>query len=40
LNRAYIETVPVEITNGVFRIDFISQVENPQINAVEILPQS
>jgi xylan 1,4-beta-xylosidase len=40
LNRAHVETVPVEITNGVFRINFTSQVENPQINAIEILPQS
>jgi len=39
-NRAYVETVPVEVTNGVFRIDFISNVENPQINAIEITPQS
>jgi hypothetical protein len=38
-NRAYIESVPVEITNGVFRIDFTSNIENPQINAIEILPQ-
>ncbi len=39
-NRAYIETVPVEVTNGVFRIDFTSNVENPEINANEIIPQS
>ena len=38
-NRAYIETVPVEVTNGVFRIDFTSNIENPEINAVEIVPQ-
>lgn len=38
--RAYIETVPVEVTNGVFRIDFTTQVENPEINAIEIIPQS
>lgn len=37
-NRAYIEVVPVEVTNGVFRIDFTSKVENPEINAIEILP--
>lgn len=40
LNRAYIETVPVEVTNGVFRIDFTTNIENPEINAIEILPQS
>ena len=39
-NRAYVETVPVEVTNGVFRIDFTSNVENPEINAIEIIPQS
>jgi hypothetical protein len=38
-NRAYIETVPVEVTNGVFRIDFTTNIENPEINAVEIIPQ-
>jgi hypothetical protein len=38
-NRAYVETVPVEVTNEVFRIDFIPQIENPEINALEIIPQ-
>jgi alpha-N-arabinofuranosidase len=37
-NRAYIETVPVGVTNGIFRIDFTSKIENPQINAIEIIP--
>ena len=36
--RAYIETVPVDVTNGVFKIDFVPNVENPQINAIEIIP--
>ena len=39
-NRAYIEAVPVEVTNGKFTITFTSNVENPQINAIEIVPQS
>jgi enterochelin esterase-like enzyme len=39
-NRAYIETVPVVVTNGEFRIVFTSQVENPEINAIEIIPQT
>ena len=39
-NRAYIETIPVTVTNGIFRIDFTAQVENPEINAIEIIPQS
>jgi outer membrane protein assembly factor BamB len=39
-NRAYIETVPVEVTNGEFRIVFTRQVENPAIKAIEIIPQA
>jgi enterochelin esterase-like enzyme len=39
-NRAYVETVPVEVTNGEFRITFKAQVENPEINAIEIIPQA
>ena len=39
-NRAYIETVPVEVTNGEFRITFTPNVENPEINAIEIIPQT
>jgi outer membrane protein assembly factor BamB len=38
--RAYIETVPVEVTNGEFRIDFTRQTENPEINAIEVIPQA
>ena len=39
-NRAYIETVPVEVTNGDFRIVFTPQVENPAIKAIELIPQA
>ena len=39
-NRAYMETVPVEVTNGKFTITFTSNIENPQINAIELVPQS
>ena len=39
-NRAYIETVPVEVTNGEFRILFTSQVENPAIKAIELLSRA
>jgi len=39
-NRAYIETVPVEVTNGEFRIVFTPKVENPAIKAIEVLPQA
>lgn len=38
--RAYIETVPVEVTNGEFRIDFTAKIENPAIKAIEIIPQA
>lgn len=38
--RAYVESVPVEVTDGEFRIDFTQQVENPTIRAIEIIPQS
>ncbi len=38
--RAYIETVPVDVTNGEFRIDFTAQVENPAIKAIELIPQA
>ena len=38
--RAYIETVNVEVTNGKLEITFQSNIENPQINGIEILPAS
>jgi|GEM_PF-366380 len=38
--HAYVVTVPVEVTNGEFRIVFTPKVENPQINAIEILPEA
>lgn len=37
--RAYIETVPVDVTNGEFRIAFTTQTQSPAINAIEIIPQ-
>jgi enterochelin esterase family protein len=36
--RAYVETVPVEVTDGQINIKFTPDIENPQINAIEILP--
>ena len=39
-NRAYIETVPVEVTDGTFKITFTSNIENPAINAIEIIPET
>jgi len=38
--RAYIETVPVEVTDGKLDITFSPKVENPEINGIEILPGS
>jgi hypothetical protein len=38
-NRAYVETVPVEVTDGTFKITFTSNIENPQINAIELTLQ-
>ena len=39
-NRAYVETVPVEVRDGKFTITFTSQVENPEINAIELALQT
>jgi hypothetical protein len=36
--RAYVESVPVEITAGKLEITFTENIEHPQINALEILP--
>lgn len=36
--RAYIETVEVEVKDGKLDITFTPGVENPEINALEILP--
>lgn len=38
--RAYIETVDVEVKDGSLDITFSSQIENPEINALEIIPAS
>lgn len=39
-NKAYIETVAVEVTNGEFVITFTPKIENPAINAIELLPET
>ena len=36
--KAYIETVEVEITDGKLDITFTSSIENPEINGIEIIP--
>ena len=38
--RAYVESVPVTVSNGLLKITFTPKVENPQINGIEILPAS
>lgn len=38
--RAYVETVNVEIKDGKLDIKFISNLENPEINGIEIIPAS
>ena len=38
-NRAYVETMPVEVNDGKFKITFTSNIENPQINAIELAIQ-
>jgi len=39
-NRAYIESVDVEVTDGKLDITFTPKEENPKINGIEILPRS
>jgi len=36
--KAYVETVPVEVTDGKIKVTFTPKVENPQICAIEIIP--
>jgi alpha-L-arabinofuranosidase len=38
--KAYVETVPVEVTDGKIKVTFTPKAENPQICAIEIIPQS
>ncbi|SPE62753.1 exported hypothetical protein [Verrucomicrobia bacterium] len=38
--KAYIEAVPVEVTDGKIKVTFTPKVENPQICAIEIIPQA
>lgn len=36
--KAYVETVAVEVKDGKLDISFTSKIENPEINAIEIIP--
>ena len=38
--RAYVERVNAEVTNGVIKVTFTPKVENPQINAIEIIAEA
>ena len=38
VQKAYVETVPVEITDGKLDIKFTHNIENPEINGIEIIP--
>jgi enterochelin esterase-like enzyme len=38
--KAYVETVPVEVTDGTIKITFTHNIENPQICAIEIAPHT
>ena len=38
--KAYVETVPIEVTDGKIKVTFTPKVENPQICAIEIIPQA
>lgn len=38
--KAYVETVNVDIKDGALDITFKSNIENPQINAIEIIPSN
>ena len=39
-DKAYVESVDVEVTDGKLNITFTPNVENPKINGIEILPRS
>jgi hypothetical protein len=36
--RAYVETANVDVTDGKLDILFTSNIENPEINGIEIIP--
>ncbi len=40
VNRAYVETVAVDVTDGKLDITFTANVQSPEINAIEIIPAS
>ena len=38
--KAYVQMVNAEVTNGSLKITFTTNIENPEINAIEIIPAS
>ena len=38
--KAYIETINVEVTDGKLDISFVTDKDNPEINGIEIIPAS
>ena len=38
--KAYVQTVNADVTNGRLKITFTSNIENPEINGIEIIPAS
>ena len=39
-NRAYVESVVVNVTEGKLTITFTKNVQNPEINGIEIIPNA
>ena len=39
-NKAYVETVNVDVADGKVDIAFTTNIQNPEINAIEIIPAS
>ena len=37
--KAYVDSVPMTVTNGQITITFTAKTENPQINAIEVVPR-
>ena len=39
VQKAYVETVKVDIADGKLDIKFTHHIENPEINGIEIIPE-
>ena len=38
--KAYVESVDVDVNNGKLELTFTPKVQNPEINGIEIIPAS